>query len=190
MASRNIPRTCEICSIPFLGWSNGVGRFCSIPCRTEGKKQDLATRFWENVDKSGCGPKGECWVWTAALYPDGYGVMRVKSRNERAHRVSYMLTHAAELKPSQFVLRECDNPPCVRPDHLFLGNPKANAQDCKSKQRNVRGEKGYHKLTTAQVLAIRADARLHRIIAQDYGVCRPTIDRIKFGRAWKHLLTG
>jgi NUMOD4 motif/HNH endonuclease len=43
------------------------------------------------------------------------------------------------------------------------------------------------KLTEAQVLAIRADTRVHHRIANDYGVTRDTISRVKRNKSWAHL---
>ena len=43
------------------------------------------------------------------------------------------------------------------------------------------------KLTEAQVRAIRADTRLQREIAVDYGVRENAISRIKSGKRWAHI---
>jgi HNH endonuclease/NUMOD4 motif-containing protein len=43
------------------------------------------------------------------------------------------------------------------------------------------------KLTESQVLSIRADRRIQREIAADYGVCRQTVQLIKARKNWKHI---
>jgi hypothetical protein len=51
-----------------------------------------------------------------------------------------------------------------------------------------RGERcAAAKLTEAQVRAIRADTRLQREIAAEYGVRENTISRIKSGKRWAHI---
>lgn len=73
-----------------------------------------------------------------------------------------------------------------------MGTHADNMADMVRKGRSLRrpGESncGGVKLTDEKVRAIRADARVHRLIAADYGVTRRTIDRIKKGQDWKHLL--
>lgn len=43
------------------------------------------------------------------------------------------------------------------------------------------------KLTEEQVLDIIKDSRIHRLIAEEYGVSRRTIGKIKTGDAWSHV---
>lgn len=94
------------------------------------KTRSLAERFWEKVRKS-----DGCWEWGAATREGGYGVIQLgRGRGTKgAHIVAYEL----EVGPTEgrWVLHRCDNPPCVRPDHLFLGDVNANNQDMIEKGR-------------------------------------------------------
>lgn len=86
------------------------------------------------------------------------------------------------------VCHRCDNPVCVNPNHLFLGTPADNAADMVAKGRHCAGQLNRRaKLTDAQVIAIRADKRLQKQIAADYGVTLAAISHIKTGRRWAHL---
>ena len=95
----------------------------------------LGERFWIKVQKT-----PECWMWTASTDSDGYG----QFDHNHAHRVAWELTYDP-IPPGLHVLHRCDNPPCVRPDDLFLGTPADNTRDMVEKGR-WRGN-GYERKT-------------------------------------------
>ena len=100
-----------------------------------GAKRTLAERFWSKVRKA-----DGCWEWTGAATERGYGVLGRGERglgNEKAHRVSWMLHHG-QIPDGLWVLHRCDNPKCVRPDHLFLGTSDDNIADMHAKSQNAR----------------------------------------------------
>lgn len=91
----------------------------------------IADRFWPKVDVS-----GDCWVWTACRDSRGYGRMSYPGRgSERAHRIAWELAYG-DVPTGMCVLHHCDNPRCVRPEHLFLGDRDANNKDKVAKGRH------------------------------------------------------
>ncbi len=146
-------------------------------------KAGLEERFWNKVDKS-----LECWNWTASLGGDGYGQFRVEGTIRLAHRVSYELEYGA-IPSKLCVCHHCDNPPCVRPEHLFLGTRDDNNQDAIRKGRNAKGRMvPQAKLTEEQVKSIRLDTRSRREIAKEYGLYYNTISKIRTRKLWAHVL--
>ena len=93
----------------------------------------LKARFWEKVDKT-----DDCWVWISSKISSkpnrGYGRIWVNGKPELAHRISWEIANGPIPKGMQ-VLHRCDNPSCVRPDHLFLGTQRDNMQDSIEKGR-------------------------------------------------------
>lgn len=71
-----------------------------------------------------------CWEWTGKRGARGYGYYR----KVRVHRLSYWLEYG-ELPASLVVRHKCDNPICVRPDHLELGTQADNVHDMLRKGR-------------------------------------------------------
>ena len=104
----------------------------ALAARRAAKASRAMERFWSKVAKS-----DGCWLWTAARNEQGYGEFSLDGKLQRAHRVSFYLAHGRWPEPN--ALHKCDNPPCVRPDHLFEGTHKENMADMTSKGRSVRG---------------------------------------------------
>jgi len=131
-------------------------------------------------------PESGCWLWTGGLLWNGYGAFKHQGHPRRAHRVSWELANGPIPEGMQ-VLHTCDVRSCVNPDHLFLGSQLANMHDMIRKGRKVAspGERnGMAKLTAAQAAEIRADTRVQRAIAQDYGVSQSLVSLIKLGVTW------
>jgi hypothetical protein len=92
-------------------------------------------RFWDFVEKT-----SECWIWTGGNTPRGYGIFcPTGSKKMYSHRFSYEL-HIGRIPNGMFVCHACDNPACIRPDHLFLGTARDNTMDMVTKGRH--GTKG------------------------------------------------
>lgn len=102
-----------------------------------------------------------CWEWTGAKGSSwSHGQFRRDGKLVYAHREAWRFWYGPIPKGMQ-VLHRCDNPPCVRPDHLFLGTQRDNMLDCQAKGRLVIGSrKGEDhpraRLTDRQVTALRA----------------------------------
>jgi hypothetical protein len=144
-------------------------------------KRTPAERFWAKVDKS-----GECWVWTGSRTPKGYGSAFDGKRLRRAHRLIWEWENGP-IPDGMVVCHRCDNPPCVRPSHLFLGTAADNTADMLAKGRHVAPTglaNGRAKLSAEQIAEIRArrDAGEQlRPIADDYGVSASYLSRVVRG---------
>ena len=140
-------------------------------------------RFWSKVNMD-----GECWLWEGCRIGPGYGQFRLEGKMIGAHRMAYIL-EVGEIPEGHYVCHSCDNPSCVNPAHLFVGEPQANADDMKAKGRSMRGAKHHKaKLTEEDVRAIRADDETsHADLGRRYGVQHTAIVKIRQGRTWKHV---
>lgn len=166
---------------------------CSRKCGTSyswsQRKRPVSERFWEKVDR---GNPDECWEWIGARNSQGYGVLQVNRKPYAAHRFSYEL-ESGHSAGTLCVLHRCDNPPCVNPDHLFLGTFSDNTRDMFEKHRapSRAGElHGMHKLTENEVRSIRRQrATGSRVVelSEEYGVTVGTIYRIVSRKLWAHV---
>lgn len=137
---------CIECGKSFQKHRTGVvPRYCGWRCRYQKHKkfpnpqayrnylrwrsyETAVVRFWRLVEKT-----DYCWNWKGGVSKE-YGVFSVAHESIRAHKFSWLLHYGYEAILQ--VLHRCDNPICVRPDHLFEGTQRDNVLDCVQKGRH------------------------------------------------------
>ena len=142
----------------------------------------------------------DCWEWTRAK-SGRYGVVSYKGKQVGVHRLMWEL-HNGPPPEGMYVCHHCDNPPCCKLEHLFLGTQMDNIQDAIKKSRILGGGKsgkrgvnykisgtrnGQNKLTESEVLSIREDNRPMNQVAKDYKIHRTTVRDIKKKKIWSWL---
>ena len=170
----------------------------SLPLANEIPPDALATLvgwFWASVHRC---PNG-CWEWQRERSRrGGYGMVRYKTGGRvkwtGAHRIAYQLC-IEPVTRDVCVLHICDNPPCVRPDHLFVGSRGDNNRDTAAKGRHrSKGLCGSSapcaRLTEGQVIEMRqryCSGESASAIARDMGVTPQHAARVCAGLSWRHL---
>ncbi len=139
--------------------------------------------FWDHVQET-----DTCWLWTGGKTGLGYGMFVSHGQHTYAHRLCWEIVNGPILE-GMCILHKCDNPLCVRPDHLALGTQADNMADCRVKGRNAWGEKnGLHKATAQQVIEIRqryAAGETQTAMAREYSLDQSTLSDIVTGKSWK-----
>lgn len=146
----------------------------------------MIKKFWALIDKT-----EECWLWTKYRDRDGYGKFMFNYKGFKACKLAYILTYGP-VPDGICVLHKCDNPPCCRPEHLYLGTQADNVADRVNRGRQLRGES--HPLTVLnnkEVLDIRRQFTGGRgeqtKLAAIYNVSLAMINRIIRRRTWTHI---
>lgn len=69
-----------------------------------------------------------CWLWTASKIGNGYGCINFNGRNQRAHRVVYIIL-VGDIPENKMLCHTCDTRLCVNPKHLYVGDNSTNQKD-------------------------------------------------------------
>lgn len=137
-------------------------------------------------------PESSCVEWSGYRDKHGYGRASFDGRTDSAHRIAWQLANGP-VPVGLCVLHKCDNPPCINPEHLFLGTQADNLADMTAKGRRgaVRGEQHpLAKLTREEVVCLRqlvAAGEPGRSVARRYGISHTQVQRIVARLRWPHV---
>lgn len=151
----------------------------------------LKDRFWKQVEKT-----ESCWLWVGTKTKAGYGKIQLNGKTLLAHRIAWYLEYGQY--PEFNACHVCDNPSCVRVEHLYDATQKQNIADKLSKNRQKRfgplpGSQNSEnhpqaRLTWEQVRVIR---ELHKLgkpvkeIAYDFSLSIGCVYDLLAHRTWR-----
>lgn len=162
---------------------------------TRGEKYMDASNMKERLERLSTKTTSGCIVWLGCKAGKGYGVISSRNGQVYTHRASWIIANG-QIPDGLCILHTCDNPPCINPDHLWLGTFKDNSQDAVSKKRllgnRTWGElKPCAKLTVTDVIDIRSKfsrgltvGEIHYFYPQ---VTWENIKAIVIRRTWKRV---
>lgn len=132
-----------------------------------------------------------CWEWPYGVGSHGYGTVNYNQSATTVPSLALILDGSVRPpKPNNFILHACDNRLCFNPACLRWGTQKENIAEAWTRGR-MTAQKGVEchkaKLTEEQVLAIREDWRVLRVIAAEYGISDRSVSAIRLRQTWKHL---
>jgi hypothetical protein len=159
-----------------------------MPIGKESRNEEwILSRSW--VSDNGC------WLWILGLSGNNkYGsATALSGKMVPAHRLSWEI-FKGQIPIGMEVCHKCDIPPCVNPDHLFLGTHLDNMRDMvlKGRKNPQRGEhQGGSKLKESDVLKIRekyisTDATFSDL-SREFNISITNIMDVINGKSWTHL---
>lgn len=151
-------------------------------------------RFWKKVNKT-----SSCWLWMGKRTPKGYGDFAVRVANKildfRAHRYAWEMIKGS-IPKDKLVCHKCDNPPCVNPDHLYLGTQSENIKESVGKGRHStchqRGENNPSAIITGKIVEEIRKSYVprkvtQRFLAEKFNLTQSYVSEILLKKVWSHI---
>lgn len=190
-----LTRACGHCGETFHPHSASPGLFCSRVCASRHRQPSWEERYWSKVDRHTTA--GGCWLWVGRRDSAGYGTIRWRQPDgrptlKRATHLAWKVTYGEWPARGTSLCHRCDNPPCVRVDHLFRGTNRTNTADRTEKGRGAAGRRnGSARLSDDDVRAIRARYAAGDVtqttLAAEFGVSQSLVSLIVLDKNWRHV---
>jgi hypothetical protein len=127
-----------------------------------------------------------CWRSKYFTNQKCHPMICVNGRSLFCHRIMLQYSEGEPQPDKQLALHSCNTKNCVSPYHLYWGSQSQNSGiDRRRDGTDNRGERhNLCKLTKENVIAIRNDNRIARVIALDYNITKSTVEKIKKRVNW------
>ena len=137
----------------------------------------METRFVDKIMKT-----ETCWLWIACCGNEGYGQFWVNKKIIKAHRFAYELW-IGKIPAGLCVRHKCDNPKCVRPEHLETGSHQDNMNDM------IYRGRCHSKLTKNDIIEIRVLSGFFNQteLGKMYSISQTHISNILNNKRWTKL---
>ena len=192
------PNKAKRCSVEGCNEKSDAKGFCPVhymrfkrhgdPLATSNTPYGLPLAFLEEAITR---ETDDCIEWPFSRNGLGYGTVIIDGKTMTAPRAVLERAKGPPPHPKSqaaHLPEVCHNPACINLRHLRWASPQENAADRNLDGTANTGERaGPSRLTTEQVLRIRADPRRQALIAKDYDVSQGTVSGIKSRRTWRHL---
>lgn len=129
-------------------------------------RKNTPESFWSRANKT-----DNCWEYTGPKngFTQGYALTHYEGKYWTVSRLAWVLTYGS-IPDGLLICHHCDNPRCVRPDHLFLGTYTDNNRDKSAKGRAKSGGDKLRKLTDEQIVEVFSKHRSGRYSTAMLGI--------------------
>lgn len=150
--------------------------------------------------------ESDCWEWQGRTDKDGYGRTHFGGKDRGVHRLVAMFIFDFDIESELLVCHHCDNPPCLNPDHIFVGTNQDNMDDMVRKGRSKISEATKLKLSIARIKKARTThasklnwnkvrrirkmkgIKSSRQLANEYSVTKRVILLVWRNETWKEVM--
>lgn len=132
-----------------------------------------------------------CWEWIGYRTSLGYGRVMISRKSYLVHRLAAHLWNDFDLCSPLLICHHCDNPPCINPDHLFVGTVADNNNDKVRKGRSARLTQDLNPVSKLTEMKVRRILKMidkgiaQNKIAKHFEISCPHVSELKNGLYWK-----
>ena len=188
-----IEKICTVCAEIYTikGSPSNISssRYCSRACYYESRRRipSFEERMRESLTRKSLHKENGCIEYTGQKKQHNYGQIEYDGRAYLAHRVSYML-HKGPIPEGMSVCHTCDNPPCINPEHLWLGTHRENMLDmCKKGRMNLSPRITIPERIIKLIVKDRISGMRLKDVAFKYSISESYVSALSRGRARKSV---
>lgn len=121
-----------------------------------------------------------CWEWQGHKMNNGYGYISINQNKLLAHRISYKI-FKGDVPDDKVLRHKCNNPICIYPEHLLIGDQRDNVHDA-IRCGNIKRKLNWSQVCDMRIRHEKGEAikDLRREFSIDYKTCQDIIKMKKW----------